>query len=98
MSRSSMMRSAMAILAPVVSSGLVPAVLPAGLAPSRQFGRSAQRLLGELGDDLVILRRDEAGASVDIHRRQAQHHLLAKAEDRQIALQKRLLIGRQLHP
>ena len=66
--------------------------------PARRLRCLAQAFRGELGHDLVVLGRDEAGAGVDVHRREAVDHLLAEAEDRQVALQEGLLVGGQLHP
>ena len=70
---------------------------PATSRPAR-FSGQRSACCGELRDDLVVVRRDEAGAGVDVHRRKAEHDLLAEAEDRQVALQERLLVGGELHP
>src|SRR5208337_5102368 len=58
----------------------------------------AQPLLREIRDRLVIVRRHEARARVDVDWREPVDDLLAQAQNRQVSLLERLLVGGELHP
>src|SRR3954469_20173927 len=58
----------------------------------------AQSFRGEIRDGRVVVGGHEAGAGIDVDRRETVDDLLAKAEDRQVALEERLLISGKLHP
>src|SRR5271165_2348875 len=70
----------------------------APLSARRRLQQLPQTLGREIRDRLVILGRHETRAGVDVDRREAVDDLLTEAQNRQIALLERLLVGSQLHP
>src|SRR4029453_563572 len=57
--------------------------------------KTVRRKFGHSG---VVVRRHKACAGIHVDRRKPVNHLLAKPQDRQIALHEGLLIGSKLHP
>src|SRR5687767_12801712 len=91
MSRSSMMRS---LTRPSLPEKSGPAK-----GPGPVYGRAlAQAFRRKGGNRLIVFRRHEAGARIDVHRAETVDDLLAQAENGQITLLERLLVRREVDP